>query len=67
MMTFIIRPGKHNRRAARAYEKSGFRVDVSFDPNDYYTAEDVALWGNGDYGVDGTLNMVKRYNEQSWR
>ena len=60
--TFIIRPGKHNARAARAYEKSGFSVLASFDPNDYYSGEDIALWGAGDYEAEDTLNMVKTYD-----
>jgi RimJ/RimL family protein N-acetyltransferase len=60
--TFMIRPGKHNERAIRAYEKSGFKPIVSFDPGDYYTAEDALLWGDGDCGAEGTLNMVKIYD-----
>jgi len=59
--TFMIRPGKHNTRAIRAYEKSGFKVVESYNPNDYYTAEDVVLWGDGDLGPDNTLNMIKTY------
>ena len=60
--TFMIRPGKHNERAIRAYEKSGFKAAVSFDPTEYYNAEDALLWGDGDCGVEGTLNMVKVYD-----
>jgi RimJ/RimL family protein N-acetyltransferase len=62
--TFIIRPGKHNARAIRAYEKAGFAVMDTFDPNDYYEAEDVTLWGDGDYGADGTVNMIKIYDKE---
>jgi len=60
--TFMIRPGIHNKRAIRAYEKSGFKVNPSFNTNDYYTAEDAVLWGDGDCGADGTYNMVKIYD-----
>jgi len=59
--TFMIRPGKHNARAIKAYEKSGFRVIESYDPNNYYTAEDVVLWGDGDFGPENTVNMIKIY------
>jgi len=59
--TFMIRPGKHNTRAIRAYKKSGFRIVESYDPNDYYTAEDVVLWGDGDLGPENTVNMLKIY------
>jgi len=59
--TFMIRPGKHNTRAIKAYEKSGFKITDSYNPNDYYTAEDVVLWGDGDLGVENTVNMVKEY------
>ena len=59
--TFMMRPGKHNARAIRAYKKSGFRIVESYDPNDYYTAEDVILWGDGDLGPENTLNMIKVY------
>jgi len=59
--TFMIRPGNHNARAIRAYEKSGFRIVESYDPNDYYTTKDVVLWGDGDLGPDNTVNMIKVY------
>ena len=62
--TFMIRPGKHNKRAIRAYEKCGFKAAGLFDPNDYYTEEDVLLWGDGDLGVEGTYNMIKVYEEE---
>jgi len=59
--TFIIRPGKHNQRAIRAYEKSGFSTLGSFNANEFYSKENAELWGGGDYGVDGTYNMIKIY------
>jgi len=59
--TFIIRPGKHNQRAIRAYEKSGFIKNENFDASEFYAAENAELWGDGDYGVDGTYNMIKKY------
>jgi len=61
--TFMIRPGKHNTQAIRAYEKCGFKIAESYNPNDYYTAEDVVLWGDGDLGIENTLNMLKVYDD----
>lgn len=58
--TFIIRPGKKNLRAIRAYEKSGFVTMPTFDSSVYY-GDDVGEWGDGDYGIEGTLNMIKVY------
>ena len=59
--TFMIRPGNHNTIAIRAYEKSSFRILESYNPNDYYTPEDVVLWGDGDLGPENTVNMIKKY------
>ena len=58
--TFIIRPSKENSRAIRCYTKSGFTVLPDFNAQEYYGA-DVGEWGDGDYGIDGTLNMIKIY------
>ena len=59
--TFIIRPSKTNGRAIRCYEKSGFAILNNFDACKYYVGLDISDWGNGDYGIDGTLNMIKTY------
>lgn len=55
IMAFIIRPGRKNTRAIRAYEKCGFRIVNSFDSDIY------GELGEGDYGIEGTLNMIKEY------
>ena len=57
--TFMMRPGKHNIGAIKCYEKCGFKITDDFNPADYYTA-DMSEWLDGDYGVDGTVNMVKK-------
>jgi RimJ/RimL family protein N-acetyltransferase len=55
--TFIIRPWINNPRAVKAYEKCGFRRKEGFVPADYY-GKHLAQYGEGDYGVDETVNMV---------
>ncbi|MCL2408158.1 MAG: GNAT family N-acetyltransferase [Oscillospiraceae bacterium] len=55
--TFIIRPWVNNPRAIRAYEKCGFRLKEDFVPSDYY-GKYLEQYGDGDYGEDGTYNMV---------
>ena len=58
--TFIIRPSIRNARAIRCYQKSGFEVMDKFNSLEYY-GNDVGDWGDGDYGLEGTVNMVKVY------
>jgi hypothetical protein len=58
--TFIIRPGRKNSKAIKAYEKCGFSVIDNFNANDYY-GDDIGEWGDGDYGAEGTVNMIKQY------
>jgi len=55
--TFIIRPWIKNTRAVKAYEKCGFVVTDSFNPEDYY-GKYLELAAQGDFGEDGTANMV---------
>ncbi|WP_052959016.1 GNAT family N-acetyltransferase [Methanoculleus sediminis] len=55
--TFIVRPWLQNARAARAYEKCGFRRRKDFVPSDYY-GEYLERYGEGDYGTQETVNMV---------
>ncbi len=55
--TYIMRPGNKNLRGIRAYEKCGFVKMDSWDSKLYY--EDADESGNGDYGIDETVNMVK--------
>jgi RimJ/RimL family protein N-acetyltransferase len=54
---FIIRPWIRNKRAIRAYEKCGFREREDFDVTDYY-GKYLEQYGDGDYGVEETCNMV---------
>jgi len=56
--TFIIRPSKLNKRAIRAYEKSGFKIIADYNGSLYGDTEEDYY---GDYGKDGTENMVKTY------
>lgn len=56
--TFIIRPWIKNTRAVQAYKKCGFKVVKNFVPTDYY-GDDVGEWGEGDYGPEETVNMVR--------
>ena len=55
--TFIIRPWIKNPRAVKAYEKCGFVVTDSFDPDDYY-GKYLELAAQGDFGEEETVNMV---------
>ncbi|TCK92664.1 diamine N-acetyltransferase [Natranaerovirga hydrolytica] len=58
---FIIRPWKKNINAVKAYHKCGFHEDTTFDISQYYSDEDLEEYGDGDYGVEETLNLVMRY------
>jgi len=55
--TFIIRPWTKNERAIKAYEKCGFRHCPDFVVSDYY-GKYLEQYGDGDYGVGETYNMV---------
>jgi RimJ/RimL family protein N-acetyltransferase len=55
--TFIIRPWIKNQRAVRAYEKCGFMVEDTFNPDDYY-GKYLEVAAQGDFGLEGTVNMV---------
>ncbi|WBW95632.1 GNAT family N-acetyltransferase [Oceanirhabdus sp. W0125-5] len=56
--TFIIRPWIKNNNAIKAYEKCGFKEIEVFDPSDFYSEEEVDEYGEGDYGVDETVNLI---------
>jgi len=55
--TFIIRPWIKNPRAVKAYEKCGFVVIDTFNPEDYY-GKYLEVAAQGDFGVEETVNMV---------
>ncbi len=56
--TFIMRPWINNPQAIRTYEKCGFEIKTDFDLHSYFTSEEIALYGNGAYSVEETVNMV---------
>ncbi|MCM1991276.1 GNAT family N-acetyltransferase [Oceanirhabdus seepicola] len=55
---FIIRPWVKNSNAIKAYKKVGFKEIEEFNASDYYSDEEVALYGEGDYGSDETINLI---------
>lgn len=59
--TFIIRPWRKNVKAIKAYLKCGFKEVVNFNPEDFYSGEDLLNYGDGDYGVNETVNLIKKY------
>jgi len=59
--TFIIRPWVRNPRAIKAYEKCGFVVMDSFNPEEYY-GKYLEIGGDGDFGEEETVNMVLSVN-----
>ncbi|ERJ11339.1 GNAT family N-acetyltransferase [Haloplasma contractile] len=61
--TFIIRPWCKNTHAIKAYKKCGFREFDSEYITHFYSREAVNRYGEGDYGLDETLNLVYRIKE----
>lgn len=55
----IIASSTKNIRAVRAYEKAGF-VKSRQPMRDFLLDEYIPLYGEGDYGTDGTALLVKR-------
>lgn len=55
----IIAPSGKNTRAVRAYEKAGF-VRTDRPMRDFLLEEYIPLFGDGDYGADETMILVKR-------
>nr|MBA5586693.1 GNAT family N-acetyltransferase [Anaerobacillus isosaccharinicus]QOY38701.1 GNAT family N-acetyltransferase [Anaerobacillus isosaccharinicus] len=56
--TFIIRPWVKNINAIKAYKKCGFKEIEAFNPADYYSEEKIEDYGEGDYGVNETVNLI---------
>ncbi|MCL2634863.1 MAG: GNAT family N-acetyltransferase [Oscillospiraceae bacterium] len=56
---FIMRPSPKNERAVKSYKKSGFE-ESDKSPRDYLLDEYWELYGDGDYGVDGDVLLVKK-------
>lgn len=60
--TFIIRPWSKNINAIKAYKKCGFREIEDFKPEDYYNEHEIEDYGDGDYGKEETINLIKIYD-----
>ena len=56
---FIIRPSIKNKRAFKSYKKAGFE-ESNESPDRFLLDEYLSLYGDGDYGIDGTMLLVKR-------
>jgi RimJ/RimL family protein N-acetyltransferase len=56
--SFIIRPWVKNSSAIKAYKKCGFKETKEFSATDYYSDELIALYGDGDYGPEETINLI---------
>lgn len=57
----IIAPSIKNTRAVRAYEKAGFKKTDKV-MSEFLSDEYATLFGEGDYGVDETCILVKRFH-----
>lgn len=57
----IMRLSVKNLRSNRSYEKAGLK-ETDMRPNEYLRAEYLAIFGDGDYGTDGTALLVKTFN-----
>lgn len=57
----IIAPSSKNVRAVKSYEKAGFKKS-GIARRDFLLDEYVSLYGDGDYGINGTVNLLKRFN-----
>lgn len=56
--TLIMRPSIKNERANKSYEKAGFTVSNK-RPEEYLLKEYLPVYGDGDYGEDETVLLVK--------
>ena len=57
----IIAPSVRNTRAVRAYEKAGFEKTEQ-GMGEFLSEKYVSTYENGDYGVEGTAVLVKRFD-----
>lgn len=55
---FIIRPWKKNVNAIKSYLRAGFNVIENFAPLDFYSPDLVEVYGQGDYGIEETENLI---------
>lgn len=58
---FIIRPWIKNVNAIKAYKKLGFHESSHSKIEDYYSEENMDLYGQGDYGREETLDLFLKY------
>lgn len=56
----IIAPSNRNVRAIKSYEKAGFKKSDKA-MSDFLLDEYVDIYGGGDYGIDGTAILEKRF------
>jgi len=56
----IMAPSVKNVRAIQSYKKAGF-VESDIPMCDYLLDEYVSMYGEGDYGIDGTMVLVKSF------
>ena len=55
----IIRPSARNLRAVKSYKKAGF-VEFDGTPGYYLLDEYLSLYGDGDYGAEESMLLVKQ-------
>ncbi|BDZ69875.1 GNAT family N-acetyltransferase [Methanobacterium petrolearium] len=53
----IIRPSKYNKMAIKSYKKAGF-IEKELKPGEYYRAEYIDKFSEGEYGPGGDVFMV---------
>ena len=56
----LMRPSRRNLRAVAAYKKAGL-AESDAVPESYLLAEYLALYGDGDYGADESLLLMRRF------
>jgi len=57
--TFILRPSGRNPAALKGYAKAGFEV-TDVEPSHYLLDDFIEIYGDGDYGADDTVTMMRR-------
>ncbi len=60
---FLIRPWNRNINAIKAYKKCGFEENEGLDLDKYYSDEAMYEYGDGDYGKEETINLIKIINK----
>jgi RimJ/RimL family protein N-acetyltransferase len=60
---FIIRPWIKNMNAIKAYKKCGFVEFPHTELRNYYGDESFKEYGEGDYGIEETINLIKTISE----